>query len=178
VLVLVTGQALGAKAQKGPHGILALVTQLSRIEHVVGAMTLAALERLVSALESMAGQFMIESGLPFVSPPDELELQSVMIDVTGLAIGILGPGMKTAGRLDALRDQRVARETLLGIHALAGLVALEAAGAPLEVFVWFAELSGRELSGGRRGHGRQQSDHPPSPGTHPARRAPHPPHET
>jgi hypothetical protein len=101
VLVLVTGQTLRPKAEKGPHGILAVANQLSRIEQVLGAMTLTALQRLMSPLESMAGQLVIEGGLPLVTPPDEFELQSVMIDVTGFAIGILGPGMKTAGRLDA-----------------------------------------------------------------------------
>ncbi len=143
----------------GPAGELAAVLVLvaggavGRVAEVrAGLVALLARQRRVLAGEGLAGLRVIEGLLPRLAPPDELVLDALVLDVAGLAVPVLGAGVQALARCHPLLQRLVAGQALARVHALLGVVAVEAVRAALELRVGPAQGPGRDLGRGRGGH--------------------------
>ena len=147
MLVPVARQAFGPQAQKRPSQILAFQPQAVRVAIELGAMTVPAAEIGMPALELVPRQSVLEHLLPLLSPPDELKLPPVMVDMAGLAVGVLRSGMEPSTRHDPLSEDRVATEASPRVDALLRAVALETVRRSLQPRVGSAQRARRELRG-------------------------------
>lgn len=105
----------------------------------LGPVALPAVEIRVLAVEPPARFAMIESSLPVVSPPDERDIPSLVLDVTLSTRIVTRPRVQTAPRVYPRCQRSVAGKTLRRRHALADLVASRAVLDPLEVRVTFVQ---------------------------------------
>jgi hypothetical protein len=143
-------------------------------------MTLSASERRMGALEFESGEPMIEGIDAILTPPHEFELQSIVIDVAGLAVRILRARVQPFASFNSCSKQAVTGEALVRIDTLARLVAFETVGAAFKLAMGRAEGARRDLPRGRseKPGGDHQEDkeaaprwprvHPPHP-TYPVR---------
>jgi hypothetical protein len=158
--ILVTGGAAGLEAEVGALEVDGLGQQLRRVDDRLPAVAAAAGERQMRALERVAGRRVVERLLAGLAPVDQGEIASLMLDVTALALAVVGAGVQTLAGGDALRQRLVAGETAPAIDAVLGAVAVQAAVAAVELGVGAAQLTGRDLCAGRRRAGKR----PPDPG--------------
>ena len=170
VLVTVAGGAGGREPEEGPVEVDAGGAQAG-IRDVPGPVAVAAAGARVRPPERPAGQTVVEGVATALAPEDQLEVAAVVLDVAGLAAPVVGPRVEPLAGGDPAGERPVALEALLGDHAPARRVAIEAVRGPLQLGVGAAQRTGREL-GRRRGrdeqdeHGRQAPpphDPPPKP---------------
>ena len=83
---------------------------------------------------------MVERLDPLLSPPDELELPPVMLDVTTLALFIPLAGVQPPASGNPFAKQFVATQAKLAVDSLLWLMALETSTASIEIRVRRAEL--------------------------------------
>ena len=89
MLVLVASKTLGAKTEKRSLQVLALTAKRRGEPVEVGTMAVTAAELGVPSFETVAGQLVIEGLDPLLTPPDELEVAPMVIDVAALAVGVV-----------------------------------------------------------------------------------------
>ena len=118
----------------------------------------------------------VEGLLPGLAPPDELVLDALVLDVAGLAVPVLGPGVESLAGRHARLQRLVAAEALVGGYSLVGIVAVETVRVALELRVGPAEGSGRDLGhgGGRQESQGQARDDGPAGSSFSHERPPHP----
>ena len=168
VRIGVAGETGRAKAEVRACGVDAALAQGLRVLQVLGLMAGVAGESRVLALERIAGVAMLEGFASLLAPPDQLRGAALVLDVAGRAFLVVGSGVEPPAGVHALLQGRVAREAPVGGDALAGVVALEAAAAPLQFRVRSRELPGGDLrEGGARekekGAHQQDPPHRPHP---------------
>lgn len=146
VLVTMARQTgLLAQTEIGSREVLALGPKLSRSLEQLGAMTGGTFESRMSPFEGVAGQAVIKGRKALVSPPDELEVPAVVLDVTALAAFIVRPGVETLSCVDTLAEDLVTGQAPVGRNTFAPLVTFQTLSAPFELSVWLAQISRREL---------------------------------
>jgi hypothetical protein len=112
----------------------------------LGAVATPAGNPAVRSLQKIPGLSVVERLLTLLTPPDELKLPPVMLDMTALAGGVALAGVETASGGDSARQKAMAAETEGGIHSLPRLMTLEALSGSIQLGVRFAQLAGRDLS--------------------------------
>ncbi len=154
VLVGVAVGAGGAQAQVGAGQVHSGRGQALSLPVQTGLVAVLADETGMPPLERMAGLAVVEGLAARLAPPDQLELRALVLDVAGLAVPVLGPGVKAAPSVDPLAERPVTVQALLRGDPAARLVAAGALAAPLELHVGAAERAGRDL--GERREGAEQ----------------------
>ncbi len=159
--------ARGARPARELAAVLVLVARGAggHVPEVrAGLVALLAGESLVLARERVARLRVVEGLLPRLAPPDELVLDALVLDVAGLAVPVLRTSVQALAGRHPLLERLVAGQALDRSHSLLGIVAVEAARAPLELRVRAAEWPGRDLGvRGRRGQGESQRQGPAMP---------------
>jgi len=175
--ILVAGETVRRKAQVGPVEVLLPGSQCRSVPDVLRPVALAAVEGGVGALEEVAGLVVLEAAHPGITPPDQVELLAVMLDMAGAAVAVLGPRVQAAAGGDPIAQRLVTLQTALRCGAALPVVALQAVAIAVEMGMRSAELSGGDLRLGRRGeqdHGRSHEEPRDRPGA--PTRAVHAPH--
>ena len=96
------GEAFTLQAQVGPVEILLPGPQCCSVPDVLRPVALAAVEGGMSPLEEVAGLVMLEAAHPGITPPDQVELLAVMLDMAGAAVAVLGPRVQAAAGGDPI----------------------------------------------------------------------------
>ena len=154
--VPVTAGATALQAEVGAPEIDLAGEERRRVGDRLLAVAAPAGERRVRALQRVARERVVERPLAALAPVDEVEVAPLVLDVTALALGVVGPRMQALAGRDALRERRMAGEAALAIDAVLGAVAREAAIAAVEMGVRPGELARRDL-GARRGTGEPRT---------------------
>ncbi len=127
VRVRVTGEtALPGEPEEGSSGVAAAADECLGVGDGLRAMAGATVEQEVGAEERMAGLAVIEGLAAPFPPPDQLEVATLMLDVTALAIAVPGPRVQATARGDALGELAMAGEAAGGSDAAGGLVTVQA----------------------------------------------------
>ncbi len=122
-------------------------------------MAVTALETPVRTLEPIARSQVIERLCTLLSPPDQLEVWPMMLDMTTLATTMFLANMQALSGLHALSEKAMAVQAQGGCHTLPAFMAPEAVATAFQVFVGPAELARRDL-GHRNARGRtHKSEH-------------------
>lgn len=130
-----------AQTEIGSREVLALGPKLCRPLDQLDVMTGGAFEPRMGSFESVAGQAVIEGRTTLVSPPDELEVPAVVLDVTALAPFVVRPGVETLSCVDTLAEDLVTGQAPVGRNTLSPLVTFHTLSAPFELSVWLAQIA-------------------------------------
>lgn len=145
VFVLVAGGAGRAEPEIGALGIRAALSQARRVRNLRLRVAAPATEGPMRSRERKAGEIVIEGPLASLSPPDQLELAPLMLDVATLAAHVIGTSMKTAALANPVAELGMALDAQGRVDAPSGAVAFEAARASVEARVRAAQRAGRDL---------------------------------
>jgi hypothetical protein len=94
----------------------------------------------------------IESPFAGFTPPHQLEVPSVVLDMASLTLPVLGSCMQPGTCRDPRAEEPMAIETAVGRHALASLMASQAMTTALEIGMGMAQLARGDLSPSARAH--------------------------
>lgn len=158
VRILMTTRAVPAEPEEGPREILGRRQGAVPDERRLVAVTTP--QVAMGALQAMAGEGMVEGIAPPVAPPDQFELATMVLDVAGGAVLVIGTRVQSTTGSHPAREGLVTRQTTVGTHSPPGIVAIEASGCAFEFGMRLGELARRELrldSGGEE-EGRGQGD--------------------
>jgi hypothetical protein len=140
--VSVTRKTALLQPEEGAREILLVVEEEIWPADELGAVASPADNPAVGSLQRVAGLSVVERLLTLLSPPDELKLPPVMLDMTALAGRVVVPGVETASGSDSSCQKSMAAQAEGGVHSLARLMALEALSGSVQLGVRFAQLSG------------------------------------
>jgi hypothetical protein len=140
----------GPKPEEGSRDVHA--TSRQRLPLAAEALLMAGLagQPGVPTLEPVPGLTVVEGLSPHLPPPDQVVLETLMLDVTRLAVAVVRPGMQTFSTRDPFPERRVTGEALRRSRSAPRLMALQALRAPLQRRMSLAELPGGDLAGCQR----------------------------
>jgi hypothetical protein len=101
-------------------------------EERAGPVALLAGDLCVLAHERVARLGVVERAASGLAPPDEAVLESLVLDMAGLAVPVVAACVQALAGRDPRLQRLVARQALRGGDPLVGVVAFEAAGASFE----------------------------------------------
>ncbi len=146
VLVLVAAAAVQGRAQEARR---------KSVPPFGGHVALGAGELRVLAHEPIPGLCVVEGLAPLLAPPHELGVDSLMLDVTGLAVAVLRVRVQALAGSDPPLQRLVTAQALRGGDTLPRVVTVEAVRAAFQLRVGAAQGTGRDLSLRRDRHARQ-----------------------
>jgi hypothetical protein len=158
-------RAVHGESQERTRGVRSARREARGVRDSLRVMALVASKPRVRAFERMPGLRVIERRPPFLSPEDELEVPSMVLDVAPPAFLVAGLRVQPLPRLDPRRQRRVARQAFVRGYTSPRLVAFQAPRAAVEGGVGAAQLSRRDLGPPRGGTARDEEGeaHQPSP---------------
>jgi hypothetical protein len=152
VSVVVTGQTGRAESEEGSVEVLTRLDETCFLGNQFSVVAVTATQNGMFSREGIAGLVVVEQRhRVVVAPVDELELASMVLDVTGAAVGILRGGVQARASIETFLEQLVAVEAKRWVDALVRAMTERTFIVPFQLSVSLAEIAGRDLGcrGGR-----------------------------